>query len=140
MWLSLVQILLHSNNISLFLASKDMYFVSLKLLTYLFIWGSFTHNGLIFLSSLYPMKNSFSFFIFTICRCIRYYFIGVHIVCSDQIFERMKLFLFSFIIPNFKNCLTISLISYLGKIIFFNRRKDCRVFLSTNYICVSISY
>ena len=48
MLLSLAQILLYFSNNSLFLISKDIYLVSLKLLTHPFIFRSVMHNGLSF--------------------------------------------------------------------------------------------
>ena len=81
------------------MTSHDIYLVSLKLLTFLFIWGRWIHNGLILLSTLYQMKNllpvSWYFFYmqthvyFHICWY--YWVIDVLITYNYWIFGRMKL-------------------------------------------------
>ena len=54
--LTLSQISLHFYSNSLFFIEKDIDLVSSKSLLYALIFGSITHNGLTFLTSLYPIK------------------------------------------------------------------------------------
>ena len=54
---TLLQLLLYLSNNSICLVSKNMYLASMKLLAYTFVWWSWMHNGLTFLSYLMPMKN-----------------------------------------------------------------------------------
>ena len=88
MLIALSQTSLYFSNDSLFLISKDMHLVSLKLL----IQPSISGSLITFLSCLCLMKNFASVFqIFVICRRIRcYYFIDVYNIYASWIFIRMK--------------------------------------------------
>ena len=97
--LNLVQILLYFSNNSLFLISKDMHLVSLKVLHVHLFLGAGCIISLIFLSSMCPMKNLASAFLFLpyadesdITTLLM-----SHIVYSYWTFGRMKLLLFNFI-------------------------------------------
>lgn len=88
--------------IRFFLIPKDMYLVSLKLLTYWPIFGSLMHNGLIFkdffifvIIQLKTQHQLCYFCLMQIHQVFLFYFI--YIVYSYLIFGRMKLLLFNFI-------------------------------------------
>lgn len=84
-------------NNSLFLISKGMYLVSSNLLTCPFIYENLMHNGFI--------SCDFSFFIFVIGKCFRYYvFIDIYIMYVYWNFGGIKLLLLIFITTGFKNC------------------------------------
>ena len=100
----LFQLLSHfCNNNSFILISKNMYFVFFKLMTHPLICASLMHNGLIFLSSLYPITTQQQFFYFcnaldTIILSMYYLFI-IDVLCIIYVYWIFGItkFLFIFI-------------------------------------------